>query len=373
MMLIENQSKTNSKYGSSLGRVQLSLYMYGLVYNYSSLRAPLNLSSDLYELAGSLFKRCVKLAADRALPAPPSASGASDEDEETAKRQHLTDVFSRYTSSCEPVLRSLRYLDRFFCQYENLDVLVVARNHVFDEFFAAAGGEAVADAAPPPPPAPAPAVAVVVAAAAAAAAPATAVSSLAASLEAEIAKANSSTTIVAAPPTQVTISFVCTGSRVIRVSSPSLLFKQSGALCSFFFDLTVPGGAAVSACYPGTLPFESLTKVVELFQEHERQGLPRLLPVPIAKPLSSSNPQDFLPPICSTFIQGLSQEELFEVILISNQLELSDLLDIGSAAVASMIRGRTPEEIRTMFNISNEFNPEDEAQVAAENQWVNDV
>jgi S-phase kinase-associated protein 1 len=34
-----------------------------------------------------------------------------------------------------------------------------------------------------------------------------------------------------------------------------------------------------------------------------------------------------------------------------------------------MIKGKTPEEIRKIFNIKNDFTKEEEAQVHKENQW----
>ena len=46
----------------------------------------------------------------------------------------------------------------------------------------------------------------------------------------------------------------------------------------------------------------------------------------------------------------------------------SPLLDLTCATVASMIKGKTPEEIRKTFNIVNDFTPEEEAQVREENR-----
>jgi S-phase kinase-associated protein 1 len=34
-----------------------------------------------------------------------------------------------------------------------------------------------------------------------------------------------------------------------------------------------------------------------------------------------------------------------------------------------MIKGKTTEEIRETFNITNDFSPEEEAQVREENRW----
>jgi len=40
--------------------------------------------------------------------------------------------------------------------------------------------------------------------------------------------------------------------------------------------------------------------------------------------------------------------------------------------VANMIKGKTPEEIRKLFNIVNDFTPEEEAQIKKENEWAED-
>ena len=41
--------------------------------------------------------------------------------------------------------------------------------------------------------------------------------------------------------------------------------------------------------------------------------------------------------------------------------------DVGCKTVANMIKGKTPEEIRKLFNIVNDFTPEEEAQIKKEN------
>lgn len=45
----------------------------------------------------------------------------------------------------------------------------------------------------------------------------------------------------------------------------------------------------------------------------------------------------------------------------------SDHSDVGCKTVANMIKGKTPEEIRKLFNIVNDFTPEEEAQIKKEN------
>ena len=53
-------------------------------------------------------------------------------------------------------------------------------------------------------------------------------------------------------------------------------------------------------------------------------------------------------------------------------MDIKPLLDLTCAKVASMIKGKTAEEIRVVFNIKNDFTPEEEAQVMEENGWAED-
>ena len=61
----------------------------------------------------------------------------------------------------------------------------------------------------------------------------------------------------------------------------------------------------------------------------------------------------------ATFVE-VDQETLFELILAANYMDLKPLLDLTCAKVASMLKGKTPEQIRKQFNIANDFTPEEE-------------
>lgn len=69
----------------------------------------------------------------------------------------------------------------------------------------------------------------------------------------------------------------------------------------------------------------------------------------------------------------LDQTTLFELILAAHSLELKPLLDLTCAYVSSMLKGKTPEEIRAQYNITNDFTPEEEAQIREENKWFEDA
>ncbi|CAF2065107.1 unnamed protein product [Brassica oleracea var. botrytis] len=66
----------------------------------------------------------------------------------------------------------------------------------------------------------------------------------------------------------------------------------------------------------------------------------------------------------------IDQATLFELILAANYLNIKNLLDLTCQTVADMIKGKTPDEIRTTFNIKNDFSPEEEEEVRRENQWA---
>lgn len=52
-------------------------------------------------------------------------------------------------------------------------------------------------------------------------------------------------------------------------------------------------------------------------------------------------------------------------------MNIKPLLDLTCLAVSIMIKGKSASELREMFNISVELTPEEEEEVALENQWAN--
>lgn len=51
---------------------------------------------------------------------------------------------------------------------------------------------------------------------------------------------------------------------------------------------------------------------------------------------------------------------LFKIILASNYLDIKLLLNVSYKTVANMIKGKSLEEIRKTFNITNDFTPKEE-------------
>ncbi|XP_010425101.1 PREDICTED: SKP1-like protein 16 [Camelina sativa] len=70
------------------------------------------------------------------------------------------------------------------------------------------------------------------------------------------------------------------------------------------------------------------------------------------------------------FMKSLDLETIFSVILAANYLNVKSLLDLTTQNVADYIKDKTPEEVRKIFNIENDFTQEEEEEVRKENAWA---
>jgi S-phase kinase-associated protein 1 len=112
---------------------------------------------------------------------------------------------------------------------------------------------------------------------------------------------------------------------------------------------------------------EVLSKVLEFCNHYVEEPMNE-----IEKPLRSANMHEVVQDWYADFVI-IEKEVLFELILAANYMDIKPLLDLTCATVASMIKGKTPEEIRITFNIVNDFTPEEEAQVREENKWCEEA
>ncbi|KAJ3236274.1 hypothetical protein HDU81_010951 [Chytriomyces hyalinus] len=110
-----------------------------------------------------------------------------------------------------------------------------------------------------------------------------------------------------------------------------------------------------------------LKKVIEYCEHHKSDPLPAA-----EEDKDSTDPSkrrsDDIDEWDASFIK-VENELLFEIILAANYLDIKALLDLGCKTVANMIKGKKAEEIREMFNIENDFTPEEEEQIRRENEW----
>lgn len=74
------------------------------------------------------------------------------------------------------------------------------------------------------------------------------------------------------------------------------------------------------------------------------------------------------------FVQSLNvnNEVRFMVMRTANYLNIPTLLDLLTTNEANQIKGKTTEELRKMYNIVNDFTPEEEEQIKKDNAWMNE-
>ena len=108
---------------------------------------------------------------------------------------------------------------------------------------------------------------------------------------------------------------------------------------------------------------EILVKVIEFMKHHKEEPMTE-----IEKPLKTSNMAEVVQDWYASFV-NVEQAVLFELILAANYMDIKPLLDLTCFAVSVLIKGKSAEDIRKIFNISSDFGQEDEAAVEEENKW----
>ncbi|XP_026429511.1 SKP1-like protein 4 [Papaver somniferum] len=71
------------------------------------------------------------------------------------------------------------------------------------------------------------------------------------------------------------------------------------------------------------------------------------------------------------FIDGLESDQvLFDLIFAANYLGIRNLMECTCQVVAGKLREMTPEQVRAYLRIENDYSPEQEAKVRADNAWA---
>ncbi|KAL3811493.1 hypothetical protein ACHAXA_004401 [Cyclostephanos tholiformis] len=105
-----------------------------------------------------------------------------------------------------------------------------------------------------------------------------------------------------------------------------------------------------------------LAKVIE-YCTHYKMVEPM---TPITLPLKSNRISEIVQDWYARFVD-VDQTMLFELVTAANFMDIKSLLDLTCLAVSVLIKGKSAEEIRRIFNIGNDFSPDEEVHLR-ENQ-----
>eukprot|EP01012_Entosiphon_sulcatum_P025767 TRINITY_DN31133_c0_g1_i1.p1 TRINITY_DN31133_c0_g1~~TRINITY_DN31133_c0_g1_i1.p1 ORF type:complete len:187 (+),score=48.42 TRINITY_DN31133_c0_g1_i1:37-597(+) len=100
-------------------------------------------------------------------------------------------------------------------------------------------------------------------------------------------------------------------------------------------------------------------------------------PEPIEKPLKAPLPE-LLPEWDKGYVYGQlikngdekQHEMLFKTLMAGNFLGIEPLRDLCCAAIANILRGKTPEQIMEVFGVTEPFTPEEEKAVEEQYPWL---
>ena len=106
---------------------------------------------------------------------------------------------------------------------------------------------------------------------------------------------------------------------------------------------------------------EILKKIIEWATQHKDDPAPK-------EGEYVEHRSDNIPTWDQDFLK-VDQGTLFEIILAANYLDIKGLLEVTCKTVANMMKGKSAEEIRKLFNIENDLTPEEEEQIRKENEW----
>ena len=97
-----------------------------------------------------------------------------------------------------------------------------------------------------------------------------------------------------------------------------------------------------------------LNKVVEYLTYYKGKN-----PKDIQKPMPSANLSEIIDEWDVKFINGIELDSVFDLINAANYMDIPSLLDLSCAKIASLLKGKTAQEIRTMFNIECDLTEEE--------------
>ena len=92
--------------------------------------------------------------------------------------------------------------------------------------------------------------------------------------------------------------------------------------------------------------------------EFDVEKLPEL-----PRPLPTDRLQDSMPQWFAQFMTIPNLEDIYDIIAAANYLDVPNLVELGCAKVGAMMKNKTIPELRRMFNIVNDFTPEEERTI----------
>eukprot|EP01084_Bolivina_argentea_P179794 310655_1 len=124
-----------------------------------------------------------------------------------------------------------------------------------------------------------------------------------------------------------------------------LITKDSCKLSGYLDAINTLCNGKISSLHIKNVKYDTLKLISEWLTHHKG-----IEPEPIPKPITSVIMKQMVDIWDANYVDGMTKKEIFEVILASNHLNIYALMNLASAKIATLIKGKSPEEIRQILN-----------------------
>jgi len=130
--------------------------------------------------------------------------------------------------------------------------------------------------------------------------------------------------------------------------------KKAASLCNLIKSI-LDGDASAKEIPIKKVRGDILALIVEYLKRHNGKK-----PAEIAKPIRSVKMEKIVEDKWDAdFINKMSKKVIFQVILGANYMDLPSLLHLGCAKIATLIKGKSPEEIKNILSDESNEVPEE--------------
>ena len=137
--------------------------------------------------------------------------------------------------------------------------------------------------------------------------------------------------------------------------------KQS-LLMSELCKTTLEGDSSANELPMNFIESDTIARIVSYLQYHTT-----VPPRRISKPILSNNIRDLVDRWDSNFIDQ-PQEIVFKLMLAANYLNIKPLLHLTCAKIGTLLKGKTPDQLRQVLGIRNDFTPAEEEEIRREHR-----
>lgn len=136
-------------------------------------------------------------------------------------------------------------------------------------------------------------------------------------------------------------------------------------MCALIKNITDDSGILEEIPLPSVT--EPILRLIMAYCEQQNYVQPQ----PIKKPLASDRIEEAVTePWHAEFINNMTEEVLTELTMATNYMDSRGLFDLCCAKIATMFKGKTVEELKARYNLTEDLTPEMEEKILKENPWI---